>query len=55
MLDARDAAPLPDSLDQLADSGLSALASLANALREDQPAVVQAVLIGQSPAATPPC
>ncbi|WP_405976448.1 hypothetical protein OG496_54685 [Streptomyces sp. NBC_00988] len=39
MLDARDAAPLPDWLDQLAASGLSALASLANAIREDQPAV----------------
>ncbi|MEU8889901.1 hypothetical protein [Streptomyces sp. NPDC048442] len=36
MLEARDAAPLPDWLDQLTASGLSALASLANALREDQ-------------------
>ncbi|ORT58674.1 transposase [Streptomyces sp. CB03238] len=43
MLDARNAAPLPDWLDQLADSGLPALASLANAIREDQPAVVQGI------------
>lgn len=41
--DARDAAPLPDWLDQLAASGLSALASLANAIREDQLAVVQGI------------
>jgi transposase len=40
MLDARDATPLPD---QLAASGLSALASLAKAIREDQPAVVQGI------------
>ncbi|MEU6252625.1 hypothetical protein [Streptomyces sp. NPDC047043] len=43
MLDARDAAPLPDWLDHLAASGLPALASLANAIREDQPAVVQGI------------
>ncbi|MFJ8159155.1 ISL3 family transposase [Streptomyces sp. NPDC094468] len=43
MLDARDAAPLPAWLDQLAASGLSALASLAHAIREDQPAVVQGI------------
>lgn len=42
--DARDAAPLQDWLDQLAASGLSALASLANAIREDQPAVVQGII-----------
>ncbi|MFD3842126.1 hypothetical protein ACFWWC_38645 [Streptomyces sp. NPDC058642] len=43
MLDARDAAPLPAWLDQLAASGLSVLASLANAIREDQLAVVQGI------------
>jgi len=43
MLDARDAAPLPAWRDQLAASGLSALASLANAIREDQLAVVQGI------------
>ncbi|MDT0483031.1 hypothetical protein [Streptomyces doebereineriae] len=42
-LDARDAAPLPAWLDQLAASGLSALASLANTIREDQQAVVQGI------------
>ncbi|WP_406472066.1 ISL3 family transposase [Streptomyces sp. NBC_01615] len=43
MLDARDATPLPDWLEQLATSHLPALASLANAIREDQPAVVQGI------------
>ncbi len=43
MLDARDAAPLPGWLDQLAASRLAALASLAKAMREDQPAVVQGI------------
>ncbi|MCX4403962.1 transposase [Streptomyces sp. NBC_01764] len=43
MLDARNAAPLPDWLDQLASSGLAPLASIATALREDQQAVTQGV------------
>ncbi|MEU9456786.1 ISL3 family transposase [Streptomyces sp. NPDC048277] len=43
MLNARDAAPLSAWLDQLAASGLSALASLANAIREDQLAVVHGI------------
>ncbi|MGW7202976.1 hypothetical protein [Streptomyces sp. NPDC054837] len=43
MRDARDAAPLPDWLDQLAASRLAALAGLAKALREDPPAVVQGI------------
>nr|WP_260859900.1 transposase [Streptomyces cupreus] len=43
MLDARDAAPLADWLEQLATSRLPALASLAKAIREDQPAVVQGI------------
>ncbi|MEU9213401.1 hypothetical protein AB0D27_37210 [Streptomyces sp. NPDC048415] len=37
MLDARDAAPLPDWLEKLTTSRLPALASLAKAIREDQP------------------
>ena len=36
MLDARNAAPPPDWLDQLTSSGLAPLASIASALREDQ-------------------
>ncbi|MFD5430032.1 transposase, partial [Streptomyces sp. NPDC127084] len=43
MLDARDAAPLPDWLDHLAASRLPALAGLVKAIREDQPAVVQGI------------
>ncbi|MFJ4624427.1 transposase, partial [Streptomyces sp. NPDC088812] len=43
MLDARDAAPLPDWLEQLTTPRLPALASLAKAIREDQPAVVQGI------------
>ncbi|WP_406326700.1 ISL3 family transposase [Streptomyces sp. NBC_00203] len=43
MLDARDAAPLADWLEQLTTARLPALASLANAIREDQPAVVQGI------------
>lgn len=43
MLDARNAAPLPDWLDQLASSGLAPLAGIATALREDQQAVTQGI------------
>ncbi|MFK4103167.1 transposase [Streptomyces sp. NPDC019531] len=43
MLEAHDAAPLPDWLDQLAASRLAALASLAKAMRDDQPAVVPGI------------
>ncbi|MDL5206309.1 hypothetical protein [Streptomyces sp. ALI-76-A] len=43
MLDARDATPLPDWLEQLTTTGLPALASLAKVLREGQPAVVQGI------------
>lgn len=43
MLDARDATSLPDWLHQLVTSRLPALASLANAIREDQPPVVQGI------------
>lgn len=43
MLDARDAAALPDWLEQLATSRLPVLTGLAKALREDQPAVVQGI------------
>ncbi|WP_369392392.1 ISL3 family transposase [Streptomyces sp. CG1] len=43
MLDARNAAPLPDWLDHLTDSRLPPLAGLANAIREDQHAVVQGI------------
>ncbi|WP_107050097.1 ISL3 family transposase [Streptomyces bicolor] len=43
MLDARDAAPLPDWLDHLTASRLPALASLANAIRDEQQAVVQGI------------
>ncbi|MFC9931909.1 transposase [Streptomyces sp. NPDC127190] len=43
MLDTRDAAPLPDWLEQLTTAGLPALASLAKAIREDQPAVVRGI------------
>lgn len=43
MVDARDAALLPDWLEHLATSRLPALASLAKAIREDQPAVVQGI------------
>jgi hypothetical protein len=43
MLDARNAAPLPDWLDQLATSGLAPLAGIATALREDQQAVTQGI------------
>ncbi|WP_234334679.1 ISL3 family transposase [Streptomyces sp. NRRL B-1347] len=43
MLDARDAALLPDWLEQLEASRLPALAGLAKALREDHAAVVQGI------------
>ncbi|MCP3820238.1 transposase [Streptomyces sp. A3M-1-3] len=43
MLDARDAAQLPDWLDQLTASGLAPLAGVARALREDQHAVAQGI------------
>jgi transposase len=43
MLDNRDAAPLPSWLDELSRSGLSPLAGMAGALREDQHAVVQGI------------
>ncbi|MGW3942804.1 hypothetical protein [Streptomyces phaeochromogenes] len=43
MLDTRDATSLPDWLNNLAASGLPALTGLANAIREDQPAVVQGI------------
>lgn len=43
MLEARDASPLPDWLEQLETSRLPALASLAKAIREDQPAVVHGI------------
>ncbi|MBZ9645638.1 transposase [Streptomyces sp. PSKA30] len=43
MLDARDAAPLPDWLDKLSASGLAPLAGIATALREDQHAVTQGI------------
>lgn len=43
MLDACDAARLPDWLEQLTTARLPALASLAKAIREDQPAVVQGI------------
>ncbi|OMI84950.1 transposase [Streptomyces sp. M1013] len=43
MLDTRDARPLAHWLEQLSGSRFPALASLANAIREDQPAVVQGI------------
>lgn len=43
MLDARDAAPPAEWLEQLTTARLPTLASLANAIREDQPAVVQGI------------
>jgi transposase len=43
MLDARDATLLPNWLEKLTSSRLTAMASLATALREDQPAVVQGI------------
>ncbi|MGW1729067.1 ISL3 family transposase [Streptomyces sp. NPDC002306] len=43
MLDARDAAPLPGWLEHLAAAHLPPLASLAHAIHEDQPAVVQGI------------
>ncbi|WSJ89849.1 ISL3 family transposase [Streptomyces sp. NBC_01304] len=43
MLDTRDAALLPDWLDQLTASGIPPLASMAKALREDQHAVIQGI------------
>lgn len=43
MLDAQDAAPLPDWLERLTTSRLAPLASLAKAIREDQPAVEQGI------------
>nr|WP_225882406.1 transposase [Streptomyces aureocirculatus] len=43
MLDNRDAAPLPSWLDELSRSGLSPLAGIAGALREDQRAVAQGI------------
>ncbi|WP_246340792.1 transposase [Streptomyces lunaelactis] len=43
MLDNRDAAPLPEWLDQLSNSSLPPLVGMAKALREDQHAVVQGI------------
>ncbi|MFJ2444098.1 ISL3 family transposase [Streptomyces sp. NPDC087658] len=43
MLDNRDATPLPEWLDDLANSGLAPLAGLARALREDRHAVAQGI------------
>ncbi|MEE1757889.1 MULTISPECIES: transposase [unclassified Streptomyces] len=43
MLDARDATSLPDWLEHLAAVHLPPLTSLAKAIREDQPAVVQGI------------
>ncbi|MDQ0408758.1 ISL3 family transposase [Streptomyces sp. NPDC000349] len=43
MLDSRDAAPLREWLDQLANSRLPPLVGMAKALREDQHAVVQGI------------
>ncbi|MET8631158.1 ISL3 family transposase, partial [Kitasatospora sp. NPDC004669] len=43
MLDTRDATPLPDWLEQLANSGLAPLAGIATALLEDQHAVTQGI------------
>ncbi|WP_406296776.1 ISL3 family transposase [Streptomyces sp. NBC_00624] len=43
MLDNRDATPLPEWLDDLANSGLAPLAGLAGALREDRHAVAQGI------------
>lgn len=43
MLANRDAAPLPTWLDELSHSGLSPLAGIAGALREDQHAVIQGI------------
>jgi transposase len=43
MLDARDATPLQEWAEKLTTSGLPALASMAKAIREDQPAVVQGI------------
>ncbi|MDG9724952.1 MULTISPECIES: transposase [unclassified Streptomyces] len=43
MLDAGDARPLARWLEQLSGARLPALASLANTIREDQPAVVQGI------------
>ncbi|MFE1856385.1 hypothetical protein [Streptomyces sp. NPDC059489] len=43
ILDARDANALSDWLEQLTTLRLPALASLANAIPEDQPAVVQGI------------
>ncbi|MEU9791114.1 transposase [Streptomyces sparsogenes] len=43
MLDAGDAARLPEWLDTLAASGLAPLADVAKALREDQDAVIQGI------------
>ncbi|MGP4052763.1 transposase [Streptomyces sp. 2A115] len=43
MLDARNAAPLPDWLDQLKSSGLAPLAGIATALSEDHHAVAQGI------------
>ncbi|MFF0726043.1 hypothetical protein [Streptomyces sp. NPDC004134] len=43
MLDNRDATPLPGWLHDLANSGLTPLAGLAGALREDRQAVAQGI------------
>ncbi|GHA43793.1 hypothetical protein GCM10010329_78380 [Streptomyces spiroverticillatus] len=43
MLDARDATLLTHGLDQPTNSGLPALVSLAHAIREDEPAVIQGI------------
>ncbi|MER6134481.1 hypothetical protein [Streptomyces sp. NPDC001815] len=50
MLDARDAAPLPDWLDHLTASRLPALDGSAKAIREDQHAVVQGITTPLAPA-----
>ncbi|MGW0602064.1 hypothetical protein ACWD11_33765 [Streptomyces sp. NPDC002776] len=50
MLDTRDGSGLTDWLEHLAPSRLPALASLAKALREDQPAVVQGITTRSTPA-----
>ncbi|MCX5233570.1 transposase [Streptomyces sp. NBC_00233] len=57
MLDTRDATPLLAWLDQLTDSGLPPLASIATALREDRHAVAQGITTpynSESTRAAPP-
>ncbi len=45
MLDAQDAAPLPDWLERLTTSRLAPLVSLAKAIREDQPVLTCAAAV----------